>query len=191
LYLHAVVPPSIPGRRDRDAMTTGGWAGAQLGTIGWFDALLTGQGLDYWLFGGWAVDFHVGRVTRDHADIDVAVWAADLDRIRALLETERWIHTPEPGEDGYISYERHGVRLELAFLASDKTGTIYTPLVEGRGDWPASSFGDDRLELGGVSARVVSLRSLIEDKSGTGRDPVAAEKDSSDVALLSSLLRGG
>jgi hypothetical protein len=27
----------------------------------------------YWLFGGWAVDFHAGRVTRDHADIDLAV----------------------------------------------------------------------------------------------------------------------
>ena len=164
---------------------------AQLGTIGWLDALFTAQSLDYWLFGGWAVDFHAGRVTRDHADVDVAVWAADLDRIRALLETEGWIHTPEPGEDGYIGYERQGVRLELAFLASDEAGTVYTPLAEGRGDWPASSFGHGRVELGDVSAHVVSLTSLIEDKSGTGRDPVAAEKDSSDVALLSSLLRGG
>jgi len=42
-------------------------------------------------------------------------------------------------------------------------------------------------ELGGVSAFVVSLTSLIEDKSSTGRDPVAAEKDLADVALLTSL----
>jgi hypothetical protein len=172
-------------------MTTGGSAGAQLGTIGWLDEILTEQGLDYWLFGGWAVDFHAGRVTRDHADVDVAVWAADLDRIRALLQTEGWVHAPEPGEDGYIGYERQGVRLELAFLASDEAGTIYTPLAEGRGDWPASSFGDGRVELGGVSALAVSLTSLIEDKSGTRRDPVAAEKDLADVALLTSLNRAG
>lgn len=171
-------------------MTTGGRAGAQLSTIGWLDALFTAQGLDYWLFGGWAVDFHAGRVTRDHADVDVAVWAADLDRIRALLEPEGWVHTPEPGENGYIGYERQGVRLELAFLASDEAGTVHTPLAEGRGDWPASSFGEDRVELGGVSAVVVSLTSLIEDKSGTRCDPVAAEKDLADVALLTSLRQG-
>ena len=166
-------------------------AGAQLSTIGWLDALSTEQGLDYWLFGGWAVDFHAGRVTRDHADVDVAVWAADLDRIRVLLETNGWVYSPEPGEDGYIGYERQRVRLELAFLARDEAGTVHTPLAEGRGDWPASSFGDDRAKLGGVSAFVVSLTSLIEDKSSTGRDPVAAEKDLSDVALLTSLQSGG
>ena len=171
-------------------MTTGGRAGAQLRTIGWLDAVLTEQGLDYWLFGGWAVDFHAGRVTRDHADIDVAVWATDLDRIRATLETERWVHTPEPDENGYIGYECQGVRLELAFLARDEAGTVYTPLAEGRGDWPASSFRDDRAELGGVSALVVSLTSLIEDKSGTRGETVAAEKDLADVALLTSLHRG-
>jgi hypothetical protein len=171
-------------------MNTGESAGAQLGTIGWLDALLTEHDLDYWLFGGWAVDFHAGRVTRDHADVDVAVWAADFDRIRALLEAEGWVHTPEPVEDGYVGYERQGVRLELAFLASDEAGTVYTPLAEGRGDWPASSFGDGRVELAGVSAIVVSLTSLIEDKSGTRCDPVAAEKDLADVALLRSLHRG-
>jgi hypothetical protein len=79
----------------------------------------------------------------------------------------------------------------LAFLASDEAGTVYTPLAEGRGDWPASSFGDGRAELAGVSALVVSLTSLIEDKSGTRCDPVTAEKDLADVALLSSLQRGG
>jgi hypothetical protein len=30
-------------------------------------------GFEYWLFGGWAVDFHLGTVTREHDDIDLAV----------------------------------------------------------------------------------------------------------------------
>jgi hypothetical protein len=45
-------------------VTTGGSAAVQLETIGWLHALFTEHGVDYWLFGGWAVDFHVGRVTR-------------------------------------------------------------------------------------------------------------------------------
>jgi hypothetical protein len=168
-------------------MTTDGSATAQLLTIGWLQALFAEHGIDYWLFGGWAVDFHVGRVTREHADIDVAVWRADLDRIRMLLEAEGWDHAPEPGEDGYTGYERGDIRLELALLASDENGVVYTPLMEGRGEWPAGSFGDTRAEVDGVWARVVELASLIEDKSGPRDDPTALAKDRADVARLTSL----
>jgi len=168
-------------------MTTDGRAATQLQTIGWLQTLFAEQGIDYWLFGGWAVDFHVGHMTRNHADIDVAVWQADLDRIRVLLEAQGWIHAPEPDEDGYTGYERRDVRLELAFLARDEAGTVYTPLVEGRGDWPAASFGDTQAEVEGVRARVVGLSSLIEDKSGPRHDPAVLAKDRADVALLTSL----
>jgi len=166
-------------------------AAAQLRTIGRLHASLSGQGIDYWLFGGWAVDFHAGRVTRDHADVDVCMWAADLDRVRALLEGEGWRHAPEPEEDGYTGYERDGVRLELAFLERDDAGTVYTPLREGRGDWPAGSFGDDEAEVAGVVARVVGLTALVEDKSGPRLDQVTADKDRADIAVLTSLRRGG
>jgi Aminoglycoside-2''-adenylyltransferase len=83
------------------AMKTDGRAATQLQTIGWLQTLFAVQGIEYWLFGGWAVDFHVGRVTRDHTDVDAAVWQADVARIRVLLEAQGWIHAPEPGEDGY------------------------------------------------------------------------------------------
>jgi hypothetical protein len=168
-------------------MTTDGRAATQLQTIGWLQTLFAEQGIDYWLFGGWAVDFHVGRMTRDHADVDVAVWQADLNRIRVLLEAQGWVHAPEPGEDGYTGFERRDIRLELAFLAYDEAGTVYTPLVDGRGDWPAGSFGDTQAEVDGVRARVVGLASLIEDKSGPRHDPAVLAKDRADVALLTSL----
>ena len=31
-------------------------------------------GVDWWLFGGWAMDAHIGEVTRDHADIEIFIW---------------------------------------------------------------------------------------------------------------------
>ena len=127
----------------------------QLRTVGWLHAVLSARGIDYWLFGGWAVDFHVGRVTRDHEDVDVAVWRSDLSRVTALLETEGWAHAPEAGEDGYTGYERGAVRIEVAFLARDDTSTVYTPLTEGRGEWPPNSFG--RTGLGGLMTLPVTL----------------------------------
>jgi hypothetical protein len=77
--------------------------------------------------------------------------------------------------------------VELAVLAQNDTGTIYTPLGDGQGDWPAGSFADDIAEVNGVHARVVSLASLIEDKSGVRDDPAATANDQADVALLTSL----
>jgi hypothetical protein len=167
-------------------MTNEGRAVAQLQTIGWLHALFVEQDIDYWLFGGWAVDFHLGRVTREHADVDIAVWRADIDHIRRLLETRGWDHVPEPGEDGYTGYERGDVRLELAFLARDDAGTVHTPLREGRGEWPAGSFGDVQADVNGVRACVVGRASLIEDKSGPRQDPTVLAKDRADVALLTS-----
>ena len=76
--------------------------------------------------------------------------------------------------------------MELAFLACDEAGTVYTSLVEGRGDWPVGSFGDTHAEVDGLRARVVGLASLIEDKSGPRHYPAVLAKDRADVAVLTS-----
>jgi Aminoglycoside-2''-adenylyltransferase len=157
---------------------------AQLAAIAELDELLSRHRVSYWLFGGWAVDFHAGRVTREHADIDIAIWVDDRERIAKLLLERSWAHHPEDGEDGYTRYERDGVQLEVAFLAQDERGQAYTPLRDGRGEWPENSFGDDVAQLRGVRARVIDRDSLISDKSVVRSDPATAAKDRVDVGNL-------
>lgn len=113
------------------------------------------------------------------------MWLKDHNRIASLLSVDRWQHAPEENEDGYTGYERDSVRLELAFLARDEDGTVYTPLREGRGTWPDNAFERDVAELLGIRARVMSLRALKADKSKTHDDAVVAAKDRSDLATLS------
>jgi hypothetical protein len=156
----------------------------QLATLAELDQSLPRNDVDYWLFGGWAVDFHAGRVTREHGDIDIAIWSDDRERVATLLLDRGWVHRPEVGEDGYTSYERNGIRLEVAFLARDERGHVYTPLREGRGEWTADSFGDEVAQLRGVRARVIGRESLISDKSIVRSDAVTAAKDRTDVATL-------
>jgi hypothetical protein len=165
-------------------MTRSPTTAAQLATIAWLHAVLTARGVDCWVFGGWAVDLHLGETSREHADIDLAVWEADRGAIDAVLRAGGWRHAPEADEDGYTAYGRHDVRLELAFLARDADGTVYTPLEDGRGSWPPGSFGDEEGAVDGVRARVVGLTSLVEDKSGPRIDAASAAKDRADVALL-------
>ena len=149
------------------------------------------QGIDYWLFGGWAVDFHLGALTRAHEDLDIAVWLTDLPAIAGLLEGEGWQHTPgedeEDYKDGYTTYARGSVRLDLAFLERGGSGLVYTPLRAGRASWPEGAFGNDVSELRGARARIVTLGALRADKSELHDDPAAAAKDRADLAALARL----
>ena len=155
-----------------------------LAALAELDLLLQRHNVAYWLFGGWAVDFHAGRVTRQHSDIDIAIWLDDRARFAALLRDCDWAHRPDVGEDGYTCYERNAIRLEVAFLARDEQGDIYTPLSDGRGEWPKDSFGDAVAQLRGVDARVVGRDSLIADKSIARSNVVTAAKDRADIAAL-------
>jgi hypothetical protein len=105
-------------RRETDRVP----AAEQLAALARIHELLDGQGIEYWLFGGWAVDFHAGSVTQPHDDLDIAVWLKDHNRIAALLAAEGWRHAPEGHQDGYTRYERGALRLELAFLAASEEG---------------------------------------------------------------------
>jgi hypothetical protein len=157
---------------------------AQLTALAELNQLLSRDAIPYWVFGGWAVDFHIGEPTRAHGDIDIAIWADDQSHLAALLGAARWRHSPEAGEDGYTCYRRGSVRLEVAFLARDADGVIYTPTRAGRGEWPVGSFGDTVATLLGVQARVVTRQSLIDDKSQPRDDAHTAAKDRADVLRL-------
>jgi hypothetical protein len=159
----------------------------QLSAVAETHELLTRGGIDYWLFGGWAVDFHAGAITRSHDDIDIAVWLNDHDRVAGLLGAEGWKHAPEPDEDGGTGYERDAVRLELTFLVPSDGGEVYIPLRAGGVLWSDEPMSTDLLELSGVRARVLGLAELKRGKSRSRDDPAEAAKDRADFATLSQL----
>ena len=47
---------------------------------------LNENGITAWIDGGWCVDALIGRQTREHADLDVAVHRKDNIKLRQLLE---------------------------------------------------------------------------------------------------------
>jgi Uncharacterised nucleotidyltransferase len=157
----------VPRAQDRLAP---GRSVAQLAALARVDELFAEEGIDYWLFGGWAVDFYAGAVTRPHDDLDIAVSVADHARIAALLRRDGWVHAPEPDEQGGTGYERDGVRLELTFIEQ-------VP-------WPADASGDDRRELDGVGARLMALPALKRGKSSPREDAGDRAKDEADAVTL-------
>jgi hypothetical protein len=163
----------------------------QLAALGELHDLLGARGLEYWLFGGWAVDFHAGAVSRAHDDLDIAVWAADRARVAEALESAGWELAADESTHGYVAYAREAVLLEVAFLARGSAGEVYTPLEDGRAPWPDGAFGEDLLELDGARARVISRDALVAEKSEVRDDPVVAAKDRGDVETLTSSPEAG
>jgi Aminoglycoside-2''-adenylyltransferase len=162
-------------------------AAQQLSALGRVNELLDGAEIDYWLFGGWAVDFYAGSITRAHDDLDIAIWLEDLERIAALLEDEGWRHAPHDDEDGGTGYERGAVRLELTYLVQDAGGRIFTPMRSGQAAWSAEALASDVGELQGVRSRLVGLAPLMRGKSSPRDDAEEAAKDRADFAQLSRL----
>ena len=141
--------------------------------------------MDHWLFGGWAVDFHAGSVTRPHDDVDLAVWAEDAERIDDLLRKAGWRHAPEPDEDGGTGYERDGVRVELTFLVRDADDRICIRLGAGAFPFAGGAFETELLELAGRPCSVLGRAAVVAMKSGARGDPDDQAKDASDLATLS------
>ena len=58
---------------------------AQLRVIRAVVNALGAAGIPAWLFGGWGLDARIGRITREHGDVEFWVERTDAGRYRAVL----------------------------------------------------------------------------------------------------------
>ena len=157
----------------------------QLAAIASLDGVLARAGIDYWLFGGWAVDFWVGAISRRHEDIDALVRRRDYDAIESALEAGGWQHIRKDTDVVGTRYVHGNAELELTFFEEDGRGGAVIPSPEAPVTLPM--FGDDRLELSGVPANVVAL-DLLRGGKAVPRDHASdAAKDRADFEALSRL----
>jgi hypothetical protein len=162
-------------------------ASEQMQAIGNLDAALGSAQIEDWLFGGWAVDFWVGRVTREHDDIDAAAWRRDYDA-RALVEMG-WRHTPVENEVVGTRYTWRSVEVEFTFVEARDDGAVLIPIPEHEIVWTTEPFGEERQVLNGVGARTIPLDLLRSGKQMTRDAPDEAAKDRADVQALAAARR--
>jgi hypothetical protein len=160
----------------------------QLAAIGSLSAALDDAGIEYWLFGGWAVDFWVGEVTRPHDDIDVVAWRHDFDAIRTSLVAAQWEHTPTVDDVVGTRYRRGAAEVEFTFVEPGAEGQVVVPLPTGPVTWSSKPFGDDRAYLRDVGSRVIPLDVLAAGKSVPREGVAEAAKDRADFEALSRVV---
>ncbi len=164
---------------------------AQIELLREISQLLGQAHIRFWLRGGWALDFHAGRITRAHGDIDLVSRFRNRARIRRLLEG-RGYRVERLADLASIHFSKRGQDLSVAFIWTDEMARTVTP---GREfwPWPDDAFTDRRYALEGVSCRAMSLESLLEEKMNYERYSGRAlrEKDVGSITLIKTLLGDG
>ena len=149
----------------------------------------TDLAVEVWLRGGWAMDFYLGEVTRDHLDVDWFVWADAMPGLVGELLRRGWTDLAEHPPEHQRDIVRGDVEMGFAPLTSAPDGC---PAVGG-GPWQGARFPEQLLAaavdgwLHGVRCRVIDPAAQVEIKQmmpvwAPGRP--RRSKDAIDVARL-------
>jgi hypothetical protein len=166
----------------------------QLDLIGEIVAMAADLGVQVWLRGGWAMDFFLGGVTRDHIDIDWFAWAADAPAVQADLLRRGYQPVGEAPAEQQLDVIREGQELGIAWLARDEAGQVVVAGGPWAGQpWPAGMLDAPPGHIGQLCCPVISPAAQIEIKQMMpvwvpGRPRRA--KDAQDVARLRAALHG-
>jgi lincosamide nucleotidyltransferase A/C/D/E len=144
-----------------------------------------------WLFGGWGLDARIGRITREHGDIEFWVEREQAKRSKAVLVEAGAVVLPTQPPEESCEFTWDDVSFSTAYFGRQPDGRI---IVEGRwSDWelPADSFGNDPGFLGGQPVPTMSATGMLAMKQQyptlrNGRP--WRDKDREDIERLQALI---
>jgi hypothetical protein len=166
-------------------------ARAQLHTIRRVADVLSAAGISAWLFGGWGLDARIGRITRQHGDVEFWVERIHAGPSKAVLVgAGATALTTQPPEEA-CEFTWDGTPFSTAYFDRQPDGSSVQLL--GRfSDWlfPPGSFGHEPVLLDGTPVLAMSVAGMLAMKEqfptlrngGPWRD-----KDIGDIAVLRGL----
>jgi len=141
-------------------------------------------GVAIWIDGGWAVDAVLGRQTRPHNDLDIAIEASDLPALREFLEQQgyRDFPTEDSSSWNFVLADVSGRKIDVHVVVLDEDKGVWGEPREGIA-YPAGSLtGQGRID--DTLVRCVRADVLFQFK--TSYPPRAIDRQ--DVQALAALL---
>jgi hypothetical protein len=166
-------------------------ARAQLRVIREANAALQAGGISAWLFGGWGLDARIGRITREHSDVEFWVERTHAEQSEALIQGVGGTALPTQPPEEACEFILDGTSFSTAYFDRRPDGSFGTL---GRlSDWlfPPGSFDDEPVALDGTPVLAMSVSGMIAMKEQfphlrNGRP--LRQKDIGDMELLRRLL---
>lgn len=75
--------------------------------------LLAAAGVRAWVDGGWGIDALLGEQTRDHADLDIAIAAADADRFNDAVGAAGFVFYRDDGPFNWVVRDGAGRTVDV------------------------------------------------------------------------------
>jgi hypothetical protein len=167
----------------------------QLGIIRKVTTVMQAADIPAWLFGGWGLDARIGRITRQHGDVEFWVERIHAERSKAVLvgAGATALTTQPPEEAREFTWD--DVPFSTAYFDPQPDGTSVQLL--GRwSDWlfPPGSFGHEPVVLDGTPVLAMSAAGMLAMKEQfphlrNGRP--WRQKDIADIEILRGLAAHG
>lgn len=75
------------------------------------------RAIPIWVRGGWAVDFALGQITREHEDIDLFAWASGAQRLVEALEQAGFCPEAGPPPEAQRDFTKDEESIQVALLS--------------------------------------------------------------------------
>jgi lincosamide nucleotidyltransferase A/C/D/E len=141
-----------------------------------FVKLLNQNGIDVYIDGGWGVDALLGRQTRRHSDLDIAVEHKDVPKIRALLEARNYKDVPrdDTRDCNFVLGDEQGHLIDFHSYIFDSDGNVIFGV-----EYPFDSLKGTG-SIDGFPVKCITPEWMVKFHSGYNLD----ENDYQDVKLL-------
>jgi FMN phosphatase YigB (HAD superfamily) len=144
--------------------------------------LLKSRGIEVWVGGGWGVDALLGKQSRPHDDLDLAMRHSDLGRLNKALGAAGFRRVEGGRPFNFVMTDSRGREVDVHTVVFDAAGNgLYGPQAEGGSGemWPAASF-EGKGMINGESVQCMTAEYQVA--SHTGYD--LGEADFHDVYAL-------
>ena len=132
------------------------------------------MGVTFWIDGGWCVDALVGRITRVHDDLDIALAWKDVVPMEAYLLSKGYKRVEEESKWNFVMMDEEGRKIDFHAFVKDEQGNIVDGVL-----YPVDSLTGYG-EIEGYRVRCISPEYMITFKRGY----TLREKDYQDIQVL-------
>ena len=131
------------------------------------------------------MDFHAGRINREHSDVDFIVALRHRDPLIAALTEAGFTPVASDAPNTVQRFVCEDMVVEVTFVVRRANGRIVTPGFE-HWPWLDGALSDQPVEFSGVQVHVVSAAALLDTKLGwvsnVGDEP--RQHDLADIKIL-------
>lgn len=165
---------------------------SQLKVLAEISAFAENLEIEFWLRGGWAIDFLFGKITRQHDDIDLVTWIENRELLEKELVKAGYEQMPvkQPFQKRQSDFRKNHVDVSVGYITASVNGSL---ILNGLPEWiwQPDALLPKYFRLCGISVKVLNPKQLLEEKEIYEQiDRRPRPKDQESKKVLRQIIEG-